>query len=708
VLDDKVVIAIGGSPQLRQAAVLLIGYLHDQTGLSLAVRREEKQLPPKSISISFGAPENPNDISEYTLKVTPEQVAIQAKTYAGCIQGIQTLRQLIGFDRLRKTIQIPCCKIGDAPAFAYRGVMFDCGRHFMPVEFLKKQIDLLSFYKLNIMRLHLTEDQGWRIEIRKYPELTRKGAWRTESDGTIYGGFYSQDALRELVEYAGKRGIEIIPEIEMPGHCRAALSAYPSLACVKQTSMVPANWGVFKDVYCAGQEQTYQFLEDVLDEVINIFPSKYVHIGGDEVPKDRWKDCAVCQNRMRQENLKDEHALQAYFIQRIQKYLTGKGRTLIGWDEILEGGVDRNAVVEIWRGMEHAKPALQNGNRVILAPSGYYYLDANPGQLSLSKLYKFDPLADSAVVGNTRNVWGLEAPLWSEGITEDNAENMLYPRLLAFAETAWSGQRKKPYSEFNDRVYVHQDILDTMQVVYGAPDRKMSEYNVRFVPESNYWTVTARNGRHDMRNQVVNLTEGKQPATNYFDTELVFTDPVRIQLTPVHKDKPCGLPVIFETTRHLATGKPVVFKKKYDDRYAQPGDMGLTDGLLGSSNFHDGLWLGWEGQDLDATIDLGKSTAIKSVTARFLQESNSWILFPKSVTVSTSGDGKNWKTIDVKTLQPDPFSDTASILPVEFQLATATKARYIRVNAVCYGKLPAGHNGAGGDAWIFADEIMVK
>jgi hexosaminidase len=708
-LDEKTVIATGSDAQTRQAAILLIQYLHEQTGLSLAVRTvTDFKSVGKSITISIGAPENPNDVFEYTLKISREQAAIQAKTYNGCIQAIQTLRQLAGFDRQRKSIKIPCCKIGDAPAFAYRGVMFDCGRHFMPTDFLKKQIDLLSFYKLNVMRLHLTEDQGWRIEIKKYPELTHTAAWRTEADGTIYGSFYSQDALRDLVDYAAKRGIEIIPEIEMPGHCRAALAAYPDLSCRKQTSSVPADWGVFKDVYCAGQEKTYSFIQDVLDEVIPIFPSKYIHIGGDEVPKDRWKACKVCQSRMQQENLKDEHALQSYFIQSIQKYLTSRGRTLIGWDEILEGGINSDAVVEIWRGMDHAKSALQNGNRVILAPGNYCYFDAPPASLPMSKVYAFNPLTDSAVVGNTRNVWGMEVPLWSERITEANAENMLYPRLFAFAETAWSGQRKKPYSDFHDRVYIHQDILDTMHVVYGAEDRNMSDCSVHYDPATDYWTVSARNGMRDMKNQVINLSEGPQATGSFFDTDLVYTTPIRVQVTPFRKDKPCGLPVVFETTRHLATGKTAVFKAKYDARYAKPGDYGLTDGLLGSADFHDGLWLGWQGHDLDVTIDLGKSTPVKTVTPRFLQASNSWILFPRTVKISVSQDGKAWKEAGMRTLEPDPFADNGTILPLEFELNPGTKTRYIRVNAVCYGKLPEGHNGAGGDAWIFADEVLVR
>ena len=343
----------------------------------------------------------------YVLEVAADGIRLSASHHSGLFWAVQTLRQLIR--REGGAVSIPAMRIEDAPRFAYRGHMLDVGRHFMPVEFIKKQIDLLSYYKINTFRWHLTEDQGWRIEIKKYPKLTEVGAWRIEPDGSRHGGFYTQDQVREVVEYARLRNIMVIPEIEMPGHATAALAAYPHLSCRDEPVTVPNSWGVFADVFCVGKPGTFEFITDVLDEVIALFPAPFVHIGGDEVPKDRWRESAASQRLMREQGLKDEHELQSWFIRRVQAYLAGKGKTMIGWDEILEGGMDKDAIVEVWRGAEQGAKALANGNRIIVA--GPFYLDSPGDALTLEKVYRTEVL-DPAYRAHRAQVLGAEAPLW--------------------------------------------------------------------------------------------------------------------------------------------------------------------------------------------------------------------------------------------------------------------------------------------------------
>ena len=334
----------------------------------------------------------------YRLAVAPQQVTISAATDKGLFWGVQTLRQLLPLEKAAH-VEIPAVRIEDAPAYPWRSVMLDVSRHFYPVGFVEKQLDLLSYYKINTFHWHLTDDQGWRIEIKRYPKLTSVGAWRTEADGTRYGGFYTQAQIREVVDYARRRNITVIPEIEMPGHSVAAIAAYPELSCDKKQVAVTTAWGVHKNIDCVGDEGTFTFIENVLDEVLPLFPSRYVHIGGDEVPKVAWHDCASCQALMHKLGLKDEDGLQSYFIRRIQRWLEGKGKTLVGWDEILEGGADTQAVIEAWRGADEQAKALANGNRVVVA--GPFYIDRALDSLTVKDVFHTD-IADDSGPGDAK------------------------------------------------------------------------------------------------------------------------------------------------------------------------------------------------------------------------------------------------------------------------------------------------------------------
>ncbi|MBK9592135.1 MAG: beta-N-acetylhexosaminidase [Crocinitomicaceae bacterium] len=328
----------------------------------------------------------------YRLIISPEKLQITALTSTGIMRGIQTVRQLFipafHSGEKRQAWYLPCLKIEDKPAFEHRGLMLDVCRHFFEKEVIFEYLDLMAFYKMNILHFHLTEDQGWRIQIDKYPLLNTISSYRKEKDGTIYGGFYTKEDLKEIVAYAKERHIVVIPEIELPGHAQAALAAYPEYSCNGGPIEVVNDWGVFKEIYCAGNDSTFKFLEDVLTEVMEIFPSEYIHIGGDEAPKFRWEHCAKCQQRMKDEGLKDEHELQSYFIQRIEKFLNSKGRKLIGWDEILEGGLSENASVQSWRGMDGGLAAAQQKHYVVMSPTSHCYIDYGLDAIDLKKFIR--------------------------------------------------------------------------------------------------------------------------------------------------------------------------------------------------------------------------------------------------------------------------------------------------------------------------------
>lgn len=404
----------------------------------------------------------------YRLDVHKDSIVITASSGHGIFYGIQSLAQILPVDR-SEVVQIPVCQINDWPRFSYRGMHLDVCRHFYSVDFVKKYIDLMARYKLNTFHWHLTEDQGWRIEIKKYPKLTSIGAWRWEKDSTgtdsvRYGGFYTQDQIREVVDYAAKRFITIIPEIEMPGHSRAALAGYPQFSCSGEELPVATTWGVFDHVYCAGNDSTFLFIQDILKEVIELFPGEYVHIGGDECPKAAWEKCPKCQHRIKEESLADEHELQSYFIRRIEQFLHTKERKLIGWDEILEGGLAPDATVMSWQGISGGIAAAKQAHDVVMTPGTHCYFDhyqGNPkyepkaigGYTSLEKVYFYEPIPEELNNKEAQFILGAQANLWTEYIaTEHHLEYMLLPRMLALAEVNWTLSKNKNWKNFQKRL----------------------------------------------------------------------------------------------------------------------------------------------------------------------------------------------------------------------------------------------------------------
>jgi hexosaminidase len=435
----------------------------------------------------------------YQLSISSKNINIQAKNGQGAFYALQSLFQLMPaqiFANSKSNVipTVPACIIEDAPRFSYRGLMLDAGRHFYNVDFIKRYIDLMAVYKLNTFHWHLTEDQGWRIEIKKYPLLTSISAIRKESmvgaykdmkfDKTPYGGFYTQEDIKEVVAYASKKFVTIIPEIEMPGHSQALLAAYPQLGCnPDKIYEVGTKWGVSEDVLCP-REETFTFMQDVLTEVMSLFPGQYIHIGGDECPKKQWKESRFCQDLIKKLKLKDEHELQSYFIGRIDKFITSKGKKMLGWDEILEGGLSPNAMVMSWRGTAGGVEAAKLNHDVVMSPNNFLYFDyyqADPktqplaigGNLPLSKCYSFEPDLPELTEAEAKHIVGVQANLWTEYIgTPAYAEYMTYPRALALAEIGWSPKRPKNYTAFSDRVKKHLPVMDALKINYCNADLK--------------------------------------------------------------------------------------------------------------------------------------------------------------------------------------------------------------------------------------------
>lgn len=607
-----------------------------QNVLSLLITEKSGQLP---------TPES------YTLSVTPERIQIQATSGAGLFYGIQTLLQLsVSSDT--GVITVSAVEVQDTPRFAYRGLMLDVSRHFFTKEFVKKQIDALAFYKINRLHLHLTDAAGWRIEIKKYPLLTEFAAWRTDANWKKWwngdrkyvrfdepgasGGYYTQDDIREIVEYARQHFITVIPEIEMPAHSEEVLSAYPQLSCAGEP---------YKNAdFCVGNEETFTFLENVLTEVLELFPSEYIHIGGDEAGMAAWKTCPKCQKRMKDEHLSHVDELQSYLIHRIEKFLNARGRRLLGWDEILKGGLAPNATVMSWRGEEGGIAAVTSGHRAVMTPGSHCYLDsyqdapysqpeAIGGYLPLKKVYAYNPVAASLSAEQAKLVYGAQVNLFTEYVpTPEHVEYMLYPRTLALAEVAWSAPERKSWPDFHARA------------LKAVSDLQAKGYHP-----------------FDLKNEI-----GSRPEST-------------------------------KTAAHLALGKKVIYNAPYSLHYPAQGNTALTDGIRGDWTYGDGCWQGFiNGKRLDVTIDMEAETSIHSVTAAFMQVVGAEVFLPASVTISISDDGINFTELKHQTFEvtkEDPIKFT------DISWEGNAQGRYVRYQA------QAGKEFGG---WIFTDEIIVK
>ena len=670
----------------------------------------------------------------YTLAVTPKQISIKAADYNGALYALQTLRQLLPNEvestkLVKRDWLVPAVTITDAPQYQWRGLMLDVSRHFFPKEYILKTLDRMAMLKLNTFHFHLVDNEGWRIEIKKYPKLTEVGAWRVDQEDKLwdertpnpanafanpatapkkYGGFYTQEDIKEIVDYATKRGIAVIPEIEMPAHAMSAIAAYPELSCHKRPIGVPSGavWPI-TDIYCAGQEETFDFIEEVLTEVLALFPSQYIHIGGDEATHTEWEQCPKCQLRMKEHQLKNVHQLQSYFIKRIDDFLTSKGRTLVGWDEIMDGGLAKNAVVMNWRGIEVGKKALAQGNPIVLTSDCYidnyqglpdYEPQANGGYLPLKKLYNYnlekEALADASV--EKSKVLGTQANLWAEHVgSTEHSEYMLFPRLLALAEISWTNDKLKDWDSFMRRTQHFMQRMDVMGIHYAR-----SVYQVVPTVENKEGNIYLKL-ECEVPNADIRYALGDTP----IEKGEKYTAPIAIKGTTTYKAavfsaNATNTITSGQITFHKAIGKPVSYSPLYHKSYQGQGEGTLTNVIRGTKNFHDGQWLGWLGDDVTLTLDLGETTEVSEVRIGAMDAQSSGIYFPERLTVALSADGKNYREV---AAQEEPCTIKGKPSLKDFVLKFDPQStRYLQIQLKNVKTPPKG-----GDAWLFIDEILV-
>ncbi len=678
---------------------------------------------------------------EYNLTISEKNITIESAEANGLFYAFQTILQLLPAEVFSNSkvdninLSLPCVTINDSPKYKWRGFMLDVSRHFFPKEFIFKVIDNLALHKMNTFHWHLVDDQGWRIEIKKYPKLTSIGAWRAnredqpwnsdrkpqrKGEKATYGGFYTQDDIREIVKYAEDRFITIIPEIEMPGHCISALAAYPQYSCTGKQYTVPTGsvWGDRK-VYCAGNDKTFEFLQNILSEVIQLFPGKYIHIGGDEAMKDAWKKCSKCQARIKEEHLANVEELQGYFIKRMEKFINSKGKTLIGWDEILEGGLSPNATVMSWRGLSGGITAARDGHDVVFSPTDYCYFDyyqGNPkhepiaigGFLPVKKVYSFDPsLKDSLTDKEREHILGVQANLWTEYVpTEAQAEYMMFPRLAAISEVAWRENENRDWTNFSERLEKQLKRYNSLEINYSK-----TAYNVtaKYEVDKKEHNIIVTLENEVGNTQIRYTTDGSEPTinstlyTNSFTVDKIIT----IKAATFKNRNIISRVTNLKVLANLATGLPVKLGFVFDERYPSKREYALTDGIRGTTNYRSSAWQGYYGVDLIATIELPKAKSVSSVTTSFLESISAGIFFPKEIEIWVSENGNDFKKVSSQKIDI-PITEEVTTIKVFNASFKNEKIRFVKVVAKSIGICPKGHRYEGAKAFMFVDEIIVE
>lgn len=675
----------------------------------------------------------------YSIEVTTRRIEIKASHPAGFFYALQTIRQMlpVEIEDLGKDDQlewlVPVCSITDSPVFPWRGFMLEVSRHFFPKKDVLRLIDELALHKINTLHLHLVDDQGWRIEIKKYPRLTTCGAWRVDhenlpwnsrpkqqpGDKVTYGGFYTQDDIREMVAYAQSRFITIVPEIEMPAHVSSALTAYPQFSC-KGTQITVPSGGVWPitDIYCAGNDSTFLFLQDVLTEVMDLFHSKYIHVGGDEATKTEWEKCRKCQQRIKTEGLKNVGELQSYFISRIEKFINSKGRILLGWDEILEGGLPPKATVMSWRGIQGGIDAANQGHDVVMTPVSPCYFDYYQGSVDqeplaiggynpLSKVYAFNPVPEVLDATAAKHILGGQANLWTEYITDfKHVEYMTFPRIAALAEALWTPKENRNWEDFLRRIQVLMRRYDEMGIHYSKSAFAVKA-STQFDVQKKQLTVSLSS---ELANAEIHFTtDGSSPnnLSPVYPGPQVLDSTTTIKAISFQSSNLSGK-VMSETFNiNKATFKPVKYLVPYSESYKGSGDLTLVNSVRGTANHSDGEWQAWSGSNMDVVIDLQQPTEIHNITVGSIQDAGSWIFFPKEVDFYVSSDGLNFQKVASANNEIDPLSSGIQLKDFSAHFKSVT-ARFVKVIAQNLGKCPSGTAGEGKDAWFFADEIQVE
>lgn len=717
-----------GDKELHESALLLAQYIKEATGLQLFVT--STPVPSNNIRIHRRLKQAKSEA--YTIRVNSELVMIEGASAAGAFYGVQTLRKALPVGKTSH-VTLPSVEVKDYPRFSYRGAHLDVARHFVTADSVRRFIDMLALHGINRFHWHLTDDQGWRIEIKRYPLLTKVGAWRDQTtighnsgrfDGKRYGGYYTQKQIKDIVKYAAARYITIIPEIDMPGHMQAALASYPTLGCTGGPYKVWQEWGVTDSVLCAGNAKTYEFIDNVLDEVVRLFPSTYIHVGGDECPKTAWKQCPKCQALIAREGLQAdgkhtaEERLQSFLIKHAEKHLNQLGRQMIGWDETLEGGLAPNATVMSWRGEGGGFEAAKQHHNVIMTPNTYLYFDyyqsadkthepeAIGGYLPLHHVYAYEPVPRGLKADERAYIIGVQANLWTEYIpTYRQVEYMELPRMAALSEVQWCMPEQKNYDDFIvrlQRLVPHYDALgyNYSRVVYHPTLTLSTDTIARSI------VATIRT----IDNAAVHYTlDGTKPTLS----SPLYTHPISIK-------QPCTLravafrawgetPEITETFQfNKATACPIRLLQQPHPQQVYGGATLLVDGLTADdTNYASGRWIGFCGNDLEAVIDLGSLQTVHELSLRTCVEKGYWLFDARSITIEGSTDGQHFVPLAHEEYAPLTEQNSNAIYPHKLTFVPSA-ARYVKVKVVSERSIPAWHPGKGHPGFVFVDEICVE
>lgn len=686
--------------------------------------------PEGNIVIHLNSPVDPDIKTEgYKLHIKNDRIFLNSNTPAGVFYGFQTLWQLLSAE---KGNTIPSVEIIDYPRFAWRGLHLDVSRHFMPAEFIYKYIDYIAMHKMNVFHWHLVDDQGWRIEIKQYPKLTEVGAWRVDRENlnwnsrelqkkgekATYGGFYTQEQVKNIVAYAQQRNVTIVPEIEMPAHVMSALAAYPEYSCTGENlGVAPGGVWPITQIYCAGNDSTFIFLENILTEVMDLFPSTFIHVGGDEADKTEWEKCPKCQQRIAEEGLADEHELQSYFISRIERFLNNHGRRLIGWDEILEGGLAPEATVMSWRGEAGGIEAAKMDHNVVMSPGSHCYFDhyqgdpsleplAFGGYTTLKKVYSYEPVPEELTTEEADYVLGAQANVWTEYMPDGNhVEYMIFPRLSALSEVVWSPKENRDWADFSKRMETQYERYEKIGANYATSAFQVTSSAVL---DKENKSIKVKLSTEAWNPEIRYTTDGSNPnaSSKLYTGPFEITKTTTVKAAVVEDGKMMSKPLARKFFIHKAIACPIEMKYENSSYYDASGELALVDGIKGSVNHADGNWKGYNGNNMVATIDLGETQNVSSVEVGFLQNVGAWIFYPTELIVEISDDGQNFKQLG-KTKNKVSVNEPGRIIQT-LKVNKTASARYLRVTAKSLGTCPKGHAGEGKPAWLFVDEIIVE
>lgn len=725
-LDETVAIAYQGDEAMKQNATFLAEYIKEKVGLDLPITNQSSN---KAIRLSV---ENSGDNPEgYQLTVSADGIAIIGASPAGVFYGIQTLRKALPVTKGKA--KLPAVEINDYPRFSYRGAHLDVSRHFFTVDSIKRFIDILALHNINRFHWHLTDDQGWRFEMKKYPKLSTIAAERSETvigrnsgeyDGQHYGPFqYTQDDCREIVAYAAERHITVIPEIDLPGHMQAALAAYPEFGCTGGPYEVWKMWGVSENVLCAGNDATLGFIEDVLTEIVDVFPSEYIHVGGDECPKTEWEKCPKCQARIKALGLKDddkhsaEMYLQSFVISHAEKFLNSKGRKIIGWDEILEGELAPTATVHSWRGISGGLEAAKKGHNCIMSPNTFMYFDyyqtkhtadeplAIGGYVPVETVYNYEPMHPSLTPEQQKHIIGVQANLWTEYIhTFTHVEYMELPRMAALCEVQWCKPENKDFEDFKQRIIPLVELYDIKGYNYA---KHIFDVNATFTTDTTKNSIIAELSTIDGR-PIYYTTDGSEPT----ETSAIYKKPIEIKANCTLKAKGIGKrgatrQFSEDITFNKATAKPITLLQPTHRSYGYGGAPTLTDGLKGNHNYRTGRWLGFAGNDFEAVIDLQKTEEVSQVSLSTCVEKGDWVFDARGLIVSVSEDGELYTDVFCEEYPAMTEKNPNQIYSHELNFSPV-KARYVKVKALVEHSMPDWHGAKGYGAFLFVDEIAVN